>query len=170
MKPSTHRLTGNRLLSVDSLRGFAMVLVVLQHSYLSADMKAFPHLLDMLLWGVTGLAAVAFMSISGMMYSYFLFSRADGRVVYRRYVRRALFLILAAHPAINLLSYPFRAVEHGGVPDLQLLLQPLSRFSHYEHHRSMHTCSTRLHTVPAAIPGAPCVEQKIVMHRNKREG
>lgn len=102
-----------------------MVLVILQHSYLSADMKAFPHLLDMLLWGVTGLAAVAFMSISGMMYSYFLFSRADGHVVYRRYVRRALFLILAAHPAINLLSYPFRAVGHGGVPGSYSFLSSL---------------------------------------------
>lgn len=125
MMPSTLPRKGNRILSIDALRGFAMMLVILQHSYLSADMKTIPPFLDMLLWGVTYLAAVAFVSISGMMYSYFLFSSVDRGVVYRRYAARALFLILAAHPAINLLSYPFRAVGHGGVPDFHTFLLSL---------------------------------------------
>ena len=96
------------------MRGFAMVLVILQHSYLSADMKSIPPLFDFFTWNVTGLAAVAFVSISGMMYSYFLYTHTHWRLAYRRYARRAAFLILAVHPVINLSSYYFNAAGHGG--------------------------------------------------------
>jgi uncharacterized membrane protein len=98
----------NRFLSIDSLRGFAMVLVILQHSYLSTNMTSIPKFIDMLVWSITALAAVAFVSISGAMYSYFLYIQPDWRLAYRRYAGRALFLLLAVHPMINLTSCCFR--------------------------------------------------------------
>ncbi len=104
-----HIARRNRIHSVDVLRGFAMVLVILQHSYLSVNMQAIPPLVDFLLWNMTGLAAVAFVSISGMIYSYFLYTRPDWRLAYRRYAKRAAFLLLAAHLVINVMSYYFNA-------------------------------------------------------------
>ncbi len=86
-----------------------MVLVILQHSYLSVSLKSIHILFDFFIWPITGLAAVAFVSISGMVYSYFLYMASDWRNVYRRYAKRAAFLLLAAHPAINLASYYFNA-------------------------------------------------------------
>jgi uncharacterized membrane protein len=103
----THHIGRNRILSVDVLRGFAMVLVIIQHVYLSANIKSIPFIFNFLLWPITSLAAVAFVSISGVMYSYYLYSQPDRRLAYRRYVKRAAFLLLAAHPAINLASYYF---------------------------------------------------------------
>jgi len=73
----THTIGQNRILSVDVLRGIAMVLVILQHSYLSVNIKAIPPLIDFLLWNITGLAAVAFVSISGVIYSYFMYAGPD---------------------------------------------------------------------------------------------
>lgn len=85
-----------------------MVLVLLQHSYLSANRELIPSFVDLLLWGTTYCAAVAFVSISGMMYTYFLYTQSNLRSVYRRYAARAAFLILVAHPAINVTTYYFR--------------------------------------------------------------
>jgi len=109
MSRLTHNIGRNRIFSVDVLKGFAMVLVILQHSYLSVNMKSIPPLFDFFTWNVTGLAAVAFVSISGMMYSYFLYTHTDWRLAYHRYARRAAFLLLAAHPVINVVSYYFNA-------------------------------------------------------------
>lgn len=94
---------------MDVLRGLAMVLVILQHSYLSVNMKAIPSLVDFSIWNMTGLAAVAFVSISGLVYSYFLYTASDWRHVYRRYAKRAAFLLLAAHLTVNLAGYYFNA-------------------------------------------------------------
>jgi len=112
----THQLSGsishtvrNRILSVDVLRGCAMVLVIFQHAYLSVNFQSIPPVLDLFIWKITGIAAVAFVSISGMMYSYFLYTRPDWQMAYRRYTRRAAFLLLAAHPVINVVSYYFTA-------------------------------------------------------------
>jgi uncharacterized membrane protein len=98
----------NRLFAVDSLRGLAMVLVILQHAYLSVNRQLIPPLLDMFLWGLTYIAAIAFVSISGMMCSYFFNTQTNWKLPYRRYVARAIFLIFGAHLAINLTSYYFR--------------------------------------------------------------
>jgi uncharacterized membrane protein len=103
----------NRLLSVDPLRGFAMVLVILAHAYLSVNAELIPRILDMFLWGVTYSAAVAFVSISGTMFSYFLYAQPNWTTAYRRYAARAAFLLLVAHPAINLTSYCFRVAGKG---------------------------------------------------------
>jgi uncharacterized membrane protein len=109
--PNTHvrrRLGQDRIFSIDSLRGFAMVLVILQHSYLSVNQTLIAPVLNTLIWDATGLAAVAFVSISGTVYSYFLFVDSDWGKVYRRYIPRAAFMFLAAHPLISILSYYFR--------------------------------------------------------------
>ena len=117
-----HHNGGNRVLSVDILRGIAMVLVILQHSYLSVHRKTIPPLVDFLLWNMTGLAAVAFVSISGMVYSYFLYTASDWRHAYRRYAKRAAFLLLAAHPAINLSGYFFNAAGKENSSSAQVIL------------------------------------------------
>lgn len=122
MNRSRSYIRPNRLLAVDSLRGCAMVLVILQHCYLSANMRLIPAVVDTLLWNVTALAALAFVSISGMVYAYLLSVKGDWRLAYRRYAIRAGFLILAAHPAINLTSYYFRVAGHGHEPLLSRAL------------------------------------------------
>jgi hypothetical protein len=85
-----------------------MVLVILQHSYLSVNARLIPSAPNLLLWLVTQLAAVAFVSISGTMFSYFLYIQPYWKTTYRRYAARAAFVILFAHPAISLAGYSFR--------------------------------------------------------------
>ncbi len=84
-----------------------MVLVVMQHSYLNVNEKLIPPLFAMLLWGITGMAAVAFVTISGVVYSYYLCIHREWNQVYKRYAARAAFLMLAAHLMINMASYHF---------------------------------------------------------------
>jgi len=115
----------SRFLSIDSLRGFAMVLVLLQHSYLSTEMKTIPRIFDLFLWVTTYMAAVAFVSISGMMYSYFLYSKTDWKSAYRHYALRGAFLVLAAHPAIDIMSYCFRFAGHSAPKDIKEFLMRL---------------------------------------------
>jgi len=98
----------HRFLAVDAIKGLAMVFVILQHSYLSVNMQIIPRVLDVLIWNITSIAAVAFVAISGGIYSYFLYIHPHWKIAYSRYCIRAAFLILAAHPAINLMSYYFR--------------------------------------------------------------
>jgi uncharacterized membrane protein len=98
-------------MSVDPLRGFAMVLVVLQHSYLNVNMTLIPPLLDWLVWRVTHLAPIAFVSIAGAMFSYYLYLQSDWRAAYRRFAVRAAFILLVAHYGIGLTSYYSRVVR-----------------------------------------------------------
>lgn len=84
-----------------------MVLVIMQHAYLSADMQSIPFLIDLLIWKTTYLAAIAFVSISGVMYSYFIYLQPDWTHAYRKYATKNALLILAAHPIINIASLPF---------------------------------------------------------------
>ena len=85
-----------------------MVLVVTQHAYHLVDKQAATGLANLLVYGVTRMASVAFMAVSGMMISYFLLeARAGGSgrtpgEVAARFRRRALFLLLFAHPAIQI--------------------------------------------------------------------
>lgn len=85
-----------------------MVLVILQHSYLNVNVRLIPHFLGIFILGFSNLAAVAFVSISGTIFSYFLYIQPNWRATFRRYAWRAVFLILVAHHAINLTSYFFR--------------------------------------------------------------
>jgi hypothetical protein len=105
-----------------------MVLVILQHSYLNINMKLIPLLMGALLWNITSLAAVAFVSISGATFSYHLFMQPDWRIVYRRYITRALFLLFAAHLAINMISYPFRMVYNNFPDSVSFLTSLLLNF------------------------------------------
>ncbi len=84
-----------------------MILVILQHSYLLVDLTLIPSVLNFCIWHVTFMAAVAFVSVSGTIYSYSLKLRTDWRSTHRRYVSRALLLILVAHPVINIATYPY---------------------------------------------------------------
>lgn len=110
-----------RIMAIDILRGFAMVLVILQHSYLLVDRKLIPPVLDQCIWLTTNMAAVAFVSVSGVMYSYFFYLKTDWQRVYKRYAARALLLILAVNPIIMLASYPFRKAGNEGSFELSLL-------------------------------------------------
>lgn len=123
LKAAGYRIGENRLLSVDSLRGFAMLLVFLQHSYLSIDRKVIPPLLDTLLWDITHLAPIAFVSISGLMYSYFLYMQSAWKQTYHRYTARAAFLIFAVHPAINLMTYSFRFAQNSSPVGANMVLE-----------------------------------------------
>lgn len=100
-------LAEGRLLSLDALRGFAMVLVILQHSYLSVAPRLMVGWRNFALWYVTHLAAIAFVSISGATFSYRLFAEGDWTVVYRKVVFRAILFLIVVHFAINLASHFF---------------------------------------------------------------
>jgi hypothetical protein len=90
-----------------------MVLVLLQHSYQSANYSLILPSIDLFIWGVTYCAAIAFVSISGIMFSYFLYINPQWIPIYRHYASRAAFLILAVHPVINLMSCSFRLAGKG---------------------------------------------------------
>jgi uncharacterized membrane protein len=106
--PSYQHHTGrNRILSLDPLRGIAMALMILAHSYLNVNEKLLPPALAIFFWFLNYLPAVAFVWISGTVFSYFLYSASDPAKTCRRYAARAAFLILIAHPAINLASLGF---------------------------------------------------------------
>lgn len=85
-----------------------MVLVILQHSYLSVDRESIPVLFDAFLWNITSLAAIAFVAIAGVVCSYSLYSQTGLKFPYGRFIPRAAFLILLVHPAINLTNCFFR--------------------------------------------------------------
>jgi hypothetical protein len=88
-----------------------MVLVVLQHAYLNVNPTLIPRLLDVCVWRVTYLAVIAFVSIAGAMFSYYLFLQSDWKAVYRRFAARAAFLLLVAHYGLGLTSYYSRVVR-----------------------------------------------------------
>lgn len=46
--------------AIDILRGFAMVLIILQPSYLLVDHSLIPSWLNFFVWNVTGMVAVTF--------------------------------------------------------------------------------------------------------------
>jgi uncharacterized membrane protein len=87
------------------MRGVAMILVIVQHAYHLIDPSRVYGPVDFTIYGVTKMASVAFMGVSGMMIGYFLYVRPDWRQVQRRFARRAVFLILFAHPAIATARY-----------------------------------------------------------------
>jgi uncharacterized membrane protein len=126
IKLSQKEFTKGRILSIDCMRGVAMVLVFLQHSYQSANYQIIPTRIDLLLWETTGLAAVAFVAISGTVYSFFLYSQLDWKSAYRHYGVQNALIIFAAHPAICLTSFLFRMpanVGHQGPDAFQVQLQ-----------------------------------------------
>ncbi len=100
-----HHVGSNRILSVDSMRGLAMVLVILQHCYQVVDPHRITAISDMIIYLPTRMASVAFMAVSGMMISFFLYSTVDWKRVYRRFARRAIMLLLVAHVAIHVARY-----------------------------------------------------------------
>ncbi len=107
-----HHTGRNRILALDPLRGIAMVLMILAHSYLNVNEKLLPPALTLFFWFLNYLPAVAFVWISGTVFSYFLYSASDPAKTCRRYAARAAFLILIAHPAINLASLGFTMPMH----------------------------------------------------------
>jgi len=115
-----HHRRKERLFAVDILRGFAMVLVILNHAYQNVNRTIMPYSVETIVMTVTNLSAVAFVFISGSTLSYFLYSHSDWKAVYRRYVARATLFLLFAHPLINLAVHFY-----------YLIIDP-GRFSFYE--------------------------------------
>ncbi len=107
MKQNAHHTGRNRILSVDSMRGVAMSLVVFAHCLPFLNQSSVPPFAYELLSRFVKIASVAFMSISGVMIAYFYFTRPDQWKVYRRFARRAAFLLLLAHPTIELAKWGF---------------------------------------------------------------
>jgi uncharacterized membrane protein len=95
----------NRIRAIDPLRGFAMLLAIAQHAYHLIDPERVGEILNLLVYTATRMASVAFMTVSGMMIGYFLYSGRPADEVVRRFRRRALFLLAFAHPAIHLAYY-----------------------------------------------------------------
>ncbi len=95
----------NRIRAIDPLRGFAMLLAITQHAYHLIDPERVSELSNLLVYTATRMASVAFMTVSGMMIGYFLYSGRPADEVVRRFRRRALFLLVFAHPAIHLACY-----------------------------------------------------------------
>lgn len=89
------------------MRGGAMILVIIAHSFLLCD----PAKLDSRFYSYfalgTGIASVTFMFTSGMTITYLMLARDDQPKVQRRFVKRGLFLLFVIHPVIRLVSYPF---------------------------------------------------------------
>jgi len=100
-----HHVGSNRILSVDSMRGLAMVLVILQHCYQVVDPHRITAISDLIIYLPTRMASVAFMAVSGMMISFFLYSTVDWKRVYRRFAKRAVMLLLVGHAAIHVARY-----------------------------------------------------------------
>ena len=82
-----------------------MILVIMQHAYHLIDPSKALGPVNLTIYGITRMASVAFMAVSGMMISYFLETRPDWKQVQSRFAKRAIFLILFAHPAIALVRY-----------------------------------------------------------------
>lgn len=97
-----------------------MVLVIAQHAYHFVHPEAASETLGTAIYTGTRMASVAFMAISGMMISYFLQTRASPHEVVVRYRRRAVFLLLAAHPAIRLARF-FNVDTEGNTPVQELI-------------------------------------------------
>lgn len=102
---SPKHLRRDRIGSIDFVRGFAMVLVILDHSFQSTNPALIHYWLHKIITLITALAAIAFIAISGTIYSYFLYASDRWMPVYRRYAKRAAFLLLLVHPTINLMDY-----------------------------------------------------------------
>lgn len=96
-----------RIHSLDVTRGLAMVLAILQHSYLSANSALFSDSSKWFIWTTTNFAPIAFVAVSGAASSYTLFLRPCWHREFRRNVVRAFLLLTLAHFLINLLSYPW---------------------------------------------------------------
>lgn len=94
-----------RIRSVDIVRGSAMMLVVVAHSFLQCD----PHKLDEWFlsgsWMLTQSASLTFMFVSGMIMTYLMRSRGDSVETQRRFFKRGLFLIILVHPVLRLVTF-----------------------------------------------------------------
>lgn len=112
--PVKYGIGEKRILSIDSLRGFAMVLVIMQHCFFHVNIEQIPQFVIQILYLVTYLAAVAFVSISGAVFSYSLYHQSNWQSKYQRYALRAVFMLMFAHPAINLANYFFYMVNSEG--------------------------------------------------------
>lgn len=101
----------SRILSVDTMRGVAMILVIMQHAYHLIDPSKVPAIANYVIYGITRMASVGFMAVSGMMIGYFLFCRPDWKQVQVRFAKRAVLLILFAHPAISLIRFYYAETD-----------------------------------------------------------
>jgi uncharacterized membrane protein len=112
MNPLSERTGTTRIHSVDSMRGVAMILVIVQHAYHLIDPTKVYGLVDFGIYGITRMASVAFIAVSGMMIAYFLYARTDWQQVQRRFAGRAVFVLLFAHPAIAVVRYFYSEGDH----------------------------------------------------------
>jgi uncharacterized membrane protein len=104
---ASHRAGKRRIRSIDTMRGIAMALVIFQHAYSHISSGQLHPYADFAVYFSTRVASVAFMAVSGMMISYFLFTKTDRTAVYMRFAKRALFLLLIGRPIVWLMRYFF---------------------------------------------------------------
>jgi uncharacterized membrane protein len=102
----------NRILTIDTIRGIAMMLIIFSHTRALIDQSLVSEKAYAALVYFTNISTVSFAFVNGVMLSYFFATGADWWKVYQRFAKRAL-LLLACHPVIKILSYPAHLDEMG---------------------------------------------------------
>lgn len=102
--------TKNRILTIDTVRGIAMMLIIFSHTRVLIDQSAISPKTYAALVYFTNISTVSFAFVNGVMLSYFFSMGKSWNAVYWRFTKRAL-LLLACHPLIKLLSYPVHIGE-----------------------------------------------------------
>ena len=104
----SHKGVRDRILSIDTMRGCAMILIIFSHTKELIYKSQQSGMLWVLLTYVTNISTVAFAFINGVMLNYFFFQAKSfdrWEKTYWRFVKRA-FLLFACFPLMKVLAYP----------------------------------------------------------------
>jgi uncharacterized membrane protein len=104
-----------RVLSIDVMRGFLMVLIMAGHGLILLDDSPASQGFKIVMTRLVNLATPAFTLVSGMLFGYFEITRRDIGAIKRQYFKRGLQLLTVAHLFIAIGLFPLRK----GMPFLE---------------------------------------------------